>query len=81
MSTISPQDSDRLLKNKITGFLISLQDKLLELKPKLMCSGCGRAAANRKSTSSVTPLLKIVDQISVSQLQYESLEQPQKYIS
>ena len=42
IKTISKNDSERLLKNKIEGFLISLQDKIFELNPQLKCS-CGGA--------------------------------------
>ena len=55
IGTIRPTDSDRLVKNKVNGFIITLQDKLLELKPKLMCNGCGRVANNGSSVSQ-TPL-------------------------
>ena len=41
MAAIQTTDSDRLVKNKINGFIISIQDKLFELKPKLQCNGCG----------------------------------------
>ena len=41
LSSLGPSDSDRLVKNKINGFLITLLDKMLELKPKLRCHGCG----------------------------------------
>jgi len=47
LSSLRSNDSDRLVKNKINGFLISLQDRLFDLKPKLMCNGCGRAVSNR----------------------------------
>ena len=57
IDSIKPTDSDRLLKNKITGFIITLQDRLLELKPKLMCNGCGRIANNGSmGSASQTPL-------------------------
>ena len=46
INAIKPTDSDRLVKNKINGFIIALQDRLFELKPKLMCNGCGRVANN-----------------------------------
>ena len=42
-SSLKVTDSDRLRRNKINGFLIILQDKMFELKPKLMCSTCGKA--------------------------------------
>ena len=51
-------DSERLIKNKINGFIIALQDKLFELKPNLMCSGCGKAA-NNLSIGQQTPLSNI----------------------
>jgi len=44
LSQIRGTDSDRLLKNKINGFLIAVLDKILDLKPKLACNGCGRVA-------------------------------------
>lgn len=44
LNAIRATDSERLLKNKINGFIIAIQDKLFELKPKLMCNGCGRVA-------------------------------------
>ena len=43
VAAIKTTDSDRLVKNKINGFIIELQDKLFELKPKLKCIGCGGA--------------------------------------
>ena len=46
LTGIRPSDSDRLLKNKVSGFLLTLQDKLLEMKPKMMCTGCGLVANN-----------------------------------
>ena len=41
IESIGQGDSDRLIKNKVNGFLIGLQDKMLDIKPKLMCQGCG----------------------------------------
>ena len=41
LNSIGEGDSERLVKNKVNGFIIALQDKLIEIKPKLMCSGCG----------------------------------------
>ena len=35
LATISSKDSDRLVKNKINGFFIAIQDKMIELNPKL----------------------------------------------
>ena len=35
LAAIKDTDSDRLVKNKINGFIIAIQDKLFELKPKL----------------------------------------------
>ena len=55
LGAIKSQDSERLIKNKINGFIIAIQDRLFELKPKLMCNGCGRAAANSSQVSQ-TPL-------------------------
>ena len=37
LNSIGKGDSDRLVKNKVNGFIIAIQDKLLEIKPKLMC--------------------------------------------
>ena len=37
LNSIGEGDSERLVKNKVNGFIIALQDKLLEIKPKLMC--------------------------------------------
>ena len=37
LNSIGDGDSERLVKNKVNGFLIGLQDKLLEIKPKLNC--------------------------------------------
>lgn len=44
LSLIKAHDSERLRKNKVNGFIIALQDKLIEIKPKLRCAGCGKAA-------------------------------------
>ena len=41
VASIGQSDSDRLVKNKVNGFLIGLQDKLLEIKPSLMRQGYG----------------------------------------
>ena len=49
LSSIRPTDSGRLLKNKITGFILALQDRLVELKPNLMCNGCERVANMNES--------------------------------
>lgn len=70
MRSILPSDSERLLKNKISGLIISLQDKLLELKPKLKCNGC-RGIATNKSQISITSLhdLEAVrSKVSVNQM-------------
>ena len=50
LMTMRTNDSDRLRKNKINGFLIALQDRLFELKPKLMCSGCGMAHGTNETS-------------------------------
>ena len=42
-------DSERLVRNKINGFIIAIQDKLFEMKPKLMCNGCGKMAINESA--------------------------------
>lgn len=42
VSAIMENDSERLIKNKINGFLIAIQDKLFQIKPKLQCNGCGK---------------------------------------
>ena len=55
MNAIKQHDSERLIKNKIKGFIIAIQDKLFELKPKLKCNGSGRAADN-SSQISHTPM-------------------------
>ena len=55
LSSLTAMDSDRLIKNKINGFLIAIQDKLFELKPKLMCNGCGLVAGDMSQVSH-TPL-------------------------
>ena len=36
LNSIGEGDSERLVKNKVNGFIIALYDKLLEIKPKLM---------------------------------------------
>ena len=41
IDSIGQGDSDRLIKNKVNGFLIALQDKLLEIKPKLLQQAAG----------------------------------------
>ena len=53
LSSIRATDSDRLVKNKINGFIIAIYDKLVELKPKL-----GRSGDNM-SQISATPLSNI----------------------
>lgn len=35
--SIGKSDSDRLIKNKVEGFLITLQDKLFEIIPSIKC--------------------------------------------
>ena len=45
IDSIGRGDSDRLIKNKVNGFLIGLQDKLLEIKPKLLRQGGGMVNA------------------------------------
>ena len=42
LSSLNATDSDRLVRNKINGFVISLQDRLFKLKPKNKCQGCGQ---------------------------------------
>lgn len=51
LQSLKPTDSDRLKRNKINGFLITLQDKLFEIKPKLMCHTCGKAADGNDEAS------------------------------
>ena len=56
LAALKTTDSDRLVKNKINGFIIAIQDKLFEFKPKLQCNGgCGGVAA-AMSQLSHTPL-------------------------
>ena len=37
------------MKNRVNGFLLVILDKLIEIKPKLACSGCGAARAEEDS--------------------------------
>ena len=41
--SLKTNDSDRLIRNKINGFIIALQDRIFELKPKLRCNNCHKA--------------------------------------
>ena len=45
LAAIKTTDSDRLVKNKINGFIIAILDKFFELKPKLQCTGCNGVAS------------------------------------
>ena len=59
LMSMRSNDSDRLRRNKINGFLIILQDRLFEMKPKLMCNGCGKAdVSEENSESNGQPVLK-----------------------
>ena len=47
--SLNANDSDRLVKNKINGFLIGLFDKLLQIKPKLAYqTGMGNGGGGSK---------------------------------
>jgi len=57
LNSMTNSDSGRLLDNRVNGFLICLQDRLLTVKPSFKCA-CGgvqgsvldyRSAANRTS--------------------------------
>ena len=37
LKQIHEGDSDRLIRNRVNGFLLQLHDKLLQIKPKLAC--------------------------------------------
>ena len=43
LKSITNKASDRLIKNKIEGLLIGLQDKIFEIKPSFRCTSCGNA--------------------------------------
>ena len=60
LASLRRTDSDRLVKNKINGFLIGLQDKLFEFKPKLMCNNCGNKALANDESITVTPISPIM---------------------
>ena len=49
LSQIGENDSERLVKNRVNGFLLVILDKLIQIKPKLACSGCGALKAEDDS--------------------------------
>ena len=49
LGLIKAYDSERLMKNKINGFIIAIHEKLLEIKPSLKHSGSSKA--NDESTT------------------------------
>ena len=53
LATITSKDSDRLIKNKINGFFIAIQDKMIELNPKVK-KGFGGGPGASVSNASVS---------------------------